>query len=243
MKISICIPMYNEISTAKDTCETLTREMEAFCAESGDTYEVIFSDDGSKDGCFEAVPVDLPLSHGEVIRIRSEVNYGKGAAVRLAALASTGDIVMYTDCDLAYGTEIIPAAIHEMKTSNYGMLAGSRAIHPEGYEGYTFIRKVTSKTYLAVLTLFAGFKLSDSQCGFKLFRGDLAKRIFSLAETNGWAFDFELFMLAKREGAKMGEFPVKIVNHRESRISVLRDSVKMLRELMRIKKRISSLDK
>lgn len=235
--------MYNEISTVADTCDTLTREMESFCAESGDSYEIIFSDDGSKDGCFDAVKCDLPLSYGEVVKIRSDVNMGKGAAVRHAALASTGDVVMYTDCDLAYGTAVIPEAVKEMKTSGWGMLAGSRAIHPEGYEGYTFIRKVTSKTYLAVLTLFAGFKLSDSQCGFKLFNGELARRIFALAETNGWAFDFELFLLARRENASIGEFPVKIVNHRESRISVLRDSVKMLRELMRIKKRVASLDK
>ena len=235
--------MYNEITTAADTSETLTREMEAFCAESGDTYEVIFSDDGSNDGCIDAVRDDLPLIHGEIVKVRSDINMGKGAAVRRAVLASTGDIVMYTDCDLAYGTAIIPEAATVMKKNGYELLAGSRAIHPEGYEGYTFIRKLTSKAYLTVLTLFAGFKLSDSQCGFKLFRGDFARRIFSLAETNGWAFDFELFMLAKRENAKIGEYPVKVVNHRESRISVLRDSVKMLRELRRIKKRVASLDK
>ena len=234
MKISICIPMYNEITTAADTSEALTREMEAFCAESGDTYEIIFSDDGSKDGCIDAVRGDLTLDHGEIVKVKSDVNMGKGAAVRRAALASTGDIVMYTDCDLAYGTAIIPEAVKYMRENGFDLLAGSRAIHPEGYEGYTFIRKLTSKTYLAVLTLFAGFKL---------FEGKLARRIFSLAETNGWAFDFELFMLANREAARIGDFPVKVVNHRESRISVLRDSIKMLRELRRIKKRVASLDK
>ncbi len=243
MKITVCIPMYNEISTAADTSEQLIHALEGFCEKSGDTYELIFSDDGSVDGCIDAVRCDIPTPHGEVRKVRGEVNMGKGAAVRRAALASAGDIVMYTDCDLAYGTDVIGEAVEVMRCESCDIVAGSRAIHPEGYAGYTFIRRLASKVYMKVLTTFAGFRLSDSQCGFKVFRGELARRIFSLAETNGWAFDFELFLLAKREGAVVRELPVKIINHRESRISVLRDSVRMLREIARIKKRVAKLDK
>ena len=243
LKISVCIPMYNEISTAGDTSEQLIAALEGFCERSGDTYELIFSDDGSVDGCLDAVRCDIPTPNGKVCRVRGEVNMGKGAAVRRAVLSATGDIVMYTDCDLAYGTDVIGEAAEIMKKEDCDIVAGSRAIHPEGYEGYTFIRRLASKVYVKVLTAFAGFSLSDSQCGFKVFRGELAKKIFSLAETNGWAFDFELFLLAKREGAKVREMPVKIINHRESRISVIRDSFRMLREISRIKKRVATLDK
>ena len=235
--------MYNEISTVADTSEQLINALESFCKETDDTYELIFSDDGSADGCADAVRLDLPTPNGEVRIVKGEVNMGKGAAVRRAVLASTGDIVMYTDCDLAYGTAVIGEAVEVMKKENCDIVAGSRAIHPEGYAGYTFIRRLASKIYVKVLTTFAGFRLSDSQCGFKVFSGSLAKKIFSLAETNGWAFDFELFLLAKREGAKVRELPVKIINHRESRISVIRDSVRMLREIARIKKRVKKLDK
>jgi len=243
MKITVCIPMYNEISTAANTSEQLIAALEDYCAKSGDTYEIIFSDDGSSDGCADAVRRDIPTPCGEVRIVKGEVNMGKGAAVRRAVLASTGDVVMYTDCDLAYGCKVIGEAVEVMKQESCDIVAGSRAIHPEGYAGYTFIRKLASKIYVKVLTTFAGFRLSDSQCGFKVFRGELAAKIFPLAETNGWAFDFELFLLAKREGAVVRELPVKIINHRESRISVLRDSVRMLREIARIKKRVASLDK
>lgn len=243
MKITVCIPMYNEISTAADTSAQLIEALEDFCGKSGDTYELIFSDDGSVDGCADAVRQDIPTPNGSVRIVKGEVNMGKGAAVRRAALASTGDVVMYTDCDLAYGTAVIGEAVDLMKREDCDIVAGSRAIHPEGYAGYTFIRKLASKVYVKVLTTFAGFRLSDSQCGFKVFRGELARKIFALAETNGWAFDFELFLLAKREGAKVRELPVKIINHRESRISVLRDSVRMLREIARIKKRVSAIGK
>lgn len=243
MKISVLIPMYNEITTAADTSRQLIESLESFCEKSGDSYEIIFSDDGSSDGCRDAVRRDIPTPHGEVRVVVSEENHGKGSAVRRAALASSGDIVLYTDCDLAYGTDVIGEAVELMRRENCDIVAGSRAIHPDGYAGYTFIRRLASKVYVLVLTTFAGFRLSDSQCGLKAFRGPLAKRIFSLAETDGWAFDFELFLLAKREGARVCELPVKVINHRESRISVLSDSVRMLRELSRIKKRVAALDK
>ncbi len=241
MKFSLCIPMYNEIAIAAGTSKALCESLEAYCEKSGHTYELIFSDDGSKDGCINAVDSKVPLKHGEIIKVRSDVNMGKGAAVRRGALSSSGDVFIYTDCDLAYGTDVVGKAVDIMERGECDLLAGSRAIHPEGYEGYTFIRRFASKTYVFILTAFAGFKLSDSQCGFKAFKGDLAKRIFSLAETNGWAFDFELFMLARRENAKISEIPVKIINHRDSHIRIFSDSIKMVLEIRRIKKRVRAL--
>ena len=113
-----------------------------------------------------------------------------------------------------------------------------RSDDPSGYDGYTFVRKVASKAYLKVLAVYAGFKLSDSQSGFKFFEGNLARKIFGLCETDGWSFDFEILMLAKKEGAVMEEYPVRVVNHRESKIRVFSDSIKMLKELRNIKKRL-----
>ncbi len=245
MKISICIPMYNETSTVESTAAALACEMEPFCARTGDTYQIIFADDGSVDGTIMHVPTaeSLGCRYGEIIPMKHETNTGKGATVRRAALAADGDVIMYTDCDLAYGTSPITQGIEIMRRGDVQMLVGSRAIHPEGYNGYTPLRRFASKMYLKMLALFAGFKMSDSQCGLKFFTKDLAHKIFSLAETNGWAFDFELFLLAKRESAKISELPVCIVNHRLSRISVFRDSPKMLAEICRIKKRVSALDK
>ena len=235
--------MYNEISTAENTARELTRAAEAICEErDGTEYELIFSDDGSLDGCAEAVPDVIDgARHGTIKKVGSSRNMGKGAAIRRAVAASTGDIVLYTDCDLAYGTDVIGEALDAMTKSGVDVLVGSRAIHPRGYEGYSFLRRLASKVYLKILTVFAGFRLSDSQCGFKLFRGEAARRIFSLCETNGWAFDFEALMIAKKMGLAFGEHPVMIVNHRESRIRVFSDSFKMLREIFRIKKRVRGL--
>ena len=100
MKFSLCIPMYNELSIIKETAQTLSDYMSA----NFDDYEIIFSNDGSKDGCDKAVEeMNLP----SVRVVGYEQNRGKGYAVRVAMLAAEGDIVMFTDADLAYGTDVI----------------------------------------------------------------------------------------------------------------------------------------
>ena len=100
------------------------------------------------------------------------------------------------------------------------------------------MRKIASKTYIRFLCLMGGFRLSDSQCGCKAFTQRAAKEIFSRCETDGFAFDFEALMWADQLGYRIKELPVRIINHRESKIRLMRDSMKMLGDLRRIKKRV-----
>lgn len=240
--ISVLIPMYNEGEIAAETARTLWRAMDAYRKTYGWSFEIVFSDDGSLDDCADQVRAVAEDEHLDGVRvIRYEDNRGKGSAVREAVLASNGDIVLYTDCDLAYGTNVIGEAVSRF-TDGVDAVVGSRRISKDGYEGYTFVRKIASEAYLTVLRLWAGFKGSDSQCGFKAFRGDVARKIFSCCKTNGFAFDFEVIMLLEKMGANIKEMPVRIENHRASTVHVLRDSVKMLRELSRIKKRVKKVD-
>ena len=145
--------MYNEISTVAATAAELVRVMDRYCGGTGDSYELIFSDDGSADGTYEAIPTAEAVGarYGTIVPIRTSANYGKGSAVRRGAIASTGDVVMYTDCDLAYGTDSIIDAVNVMKKDGCDMLAGSRAIHPDGYKNYTKLRKFASKVYIKTL--------------------------------------------------------------------------------------------
>ena len=246
MKITVCIPMYNESAIVADCVRTLHAACASFARDGGDEYEIIFCDDGSVDDCAALAKSEADAqsdANGAVsVRVIGYAdNRGKGSAVRTAFAASTGDIVMYTDCDLAYGTDVIGDAVEKLKASGDDILIGSRNVSADGYEGYTLFRRLASKTYIAVLGLFAGFRLSDSQCGFKLFRGDVGRRIFALCETDGFAFDQEALMIATKMKLKIGEYPVKIVNHRESKVRVLRDTFRMLGDLRRIKKRVKKL--
>ena len=217
--------MYNELSIIKETAQTLSDYMSS----NFDDYEIIFSNDGSKDGCDKAVEeMNLPC----VRVVGYEQNRGKGYAVRVAMLAAEGDIIMFTDADLAYGTDVIKR-VYETFLANPDahMVIGSRNLAKDGYEGYTAIRKLASKVYIKVLSIVGGFKLSDSQCGCKAFTGKAAKEIFSRC-------DFECILWAVKFGMKIVEMPVKIINHRESKVNILRDSFKMIRDILKMKKRI-----
>ncbi len=232
MKFSLIVPMYNELSIIEDTA----RELSAYMEKNFEDYEILFSNDGSRDGCDRAVEA-LNLPNVRVVGY--EVNRGKGCAVRTGVLESTGDIVMFTDADLAYGTDVIMRVYKEF-TENPGtdMVIGSRNKSKDGYEGYTFIRKLASKIYIKVLCIAGGFKLSDSQCGCKAFTGEAAHKIFPRCEVDRFAFDFECILWALKYGMTIREMPVKIINHRESKVNVIRDSIKMLRDLSKMKKRI-----
>lgn len=236
MRISLCVPMYNESSIIEQTARTLYGYMsENF----GDDFEIIFADDGSRDGSADIVKnLDLP----NVLVVGYEKNQGKGCAVRHGVLASNGDIVIFTDADLAYSVEVIKEAVEIMDRGEYSVLVASRAKHKEGYEGYTLIRKIASKTYIKVLNLFGGIKISDAQCGFKAFVGEKGRRIFSLCKTNNFAFDLEVILIAQKMKLKIYELPAKIINHRESKVNVIKDAFKMMKEIAKIKKNISKMD-
>ena len=232
MKFSLCIPMYNESSIIEDTARQLSAYMQA----NFDDYEIIFSNDGSKDGCDKLVEA-LHLPRVKVVGY--EQNRGKGYAVRTAMLAAKGDYVMFTDADLAYGTDVIGRVRDAfLAHPEADMVIGSRNLSKDGYEGYTPIRKLASKTYIKVLCLAGGFKLSDSQCGCKAFTGDAVKKIFTRCEVDRFAFDFEVILWAVKYGMTIHEIPVKIINHRESSVNLVRDTLKMLRDLSKMKRRI-----
>ena len=236
MKFSLCIPMYNEISIIRDTARTLSDYMQR----NFEDYEIIFSNDGSRDGCDKAVE-EMNLPHVSVIGYPD--NRGKGYAVRKAMLAAKGDIVMFTDADLAYGTDVIKRVYDTfVQNPDADMVIGSRNLSKDGYEGYTAIRKIASKVYIKVLCIVGGFKLSDSQCGCKAFRADAVKKIFPKCEVDRFAFDFECILWAVKYGMKIVEMPVKIINHRESTIHMFKDTLKMLKDLMSMRKRIKKAE-
>ena len=230
MKFTLCIPMYNE----KSIIEASARTLSAYLFDNFSDYELLFVDDGSTDGSADAVRA-LNLPNTRIISYTP--NRGKGFAVRTAMLEAAGEIAMFIDADLAYGTGVVRRAYDFMlKQPDIDILIGSRAIHHDGYKGYTFVRRVASKLYIKILCVAGGFHLSDSQCGCKAFRKNARREVFSRCKTDGFAFDFEVLMWAKKLGYSVSEMPVQVVNHKDSKISAVRDTFSMMREFIRIKK-------
>ena len=236
MKISVVIPVYNEEKILTETKD----ELYSFCKlKFTEGFEIIFSDDGSHDG---SRTIMNSFTEKEIKVVGDGTNRGKGYAVRNGILNADGDIIIFTDCDLAYGVQILGDFADKMKQcEEYGVIVGSRAIHPEGYAGYSLMRRLLSHGYMRFLSLVGGMKRSDSQSGIKGFRRDAAKRIFPLCESNRFAFDFEVLMLAEKMKIGICEYPVKIINNRPSSMSFMRDSIKMIRDVLRIKKRVKKI--
>lgn len=224
--------MYNELINAPKTAVVLSRYLES---KLGDDFEILFSDDGSTDGCAEAVKaLGLPC----VRVVRYAVNKGKGSAVREGVLKSNGDVIVFTDSDLAYGEKAVYDIYRILVKSGSNAVIGSRNIRPDGYEGYTAARRLMSKLYIRLISLFAGFRYTDSQCGIKAFTAESAKTVFSYCTVNGFAFDLEVLILADKLGMIIKEFPVKIINHTQSqsKVNPIKDALKMLRDVSRIKR-------
>ena len=237
MKITLLIPMYNEEKIVKDTLAEVTAYMKETFSED---YEILFVNDGSVDSCAALVS---ECSDPSVRLVSYEQNRGKGHAIRTGVEAACGDVIFFTDCDLAYGCDVI-REFYDVLAAEGGpdVAVGSRPKHPEGYAGYTFLRRLVSRAYLLVLRLFGGLKLSDSQCGCKGFRKETAKRIFSHCEIDRFAFDFEAILIAQRMGATFREIPVTVKRHGESKVHIVKDTIRMLRDLRTMKKRIKSLN-
>ncbi len=232
MKFSLIVPMYNEAAIIRNTASTISSYMSSHF----DDYEILFSNDGSTDGC-DRIVEELNLPHVRVVGY--PVNRGKGCAVRTAVLESKGEIVMFTDADLAYGTDVIGRVFETFAAHpEADLVIGSRNLEKDGYAEYTPLRRIASKVYIRVLCITGGFRLSDSQCGCKAFRGAAAKKIFSRCEVDGFAFDFEAILWSQKFGMKIREMPVKVINHRASKVRVLRDTFRMLRDLRKMRKRI-----
>ena len=234
MKLSVCIPMYNERAVIADTAKQLADALDARFA--GD-YELIFSDDGSTDGSADCVrALELPC----VRVVGYPENRGKGCAVRTAMLAANGEIALFTDADLAYGTDVIVQAVELFSEHpERAVIVGSRNLEKDGYIGYTFWRRVASKAYIRVLCMVGGLKLSDSQCGFKAFRKDAAQAIFSRCRTNGFAFDLEAILWAQALDFKVSEMPVRVLVHRDSKIRLVRDAFRMFRNVIGIRRDVA----
>lgn len=239
MKISVIIPMYNEKKIVLDTIKTLDQALENDFGKG--QYEMIFSNDGSVDGCDE-IALSMVADYPALKVIGDKTNHGKGYAVRQGMLCASGDFVLFTDCDLAYGTDVIKKFYDKFVESKTDIVVGSRRIDKSGYEGYTLKRKIMSEAYIKVINIASGYKGTDSQCGIKGFSNKSAKRIFSKTEIDRFAFDLEALLLAKKMKLVISEVPVKVINHNESKIRPVHDSIEMLSCIRKIKKKIKNVN-
>jgi glycosyltransferase involved in cell wall biosynthesis len=229
---SLVIPAYDE----RNRIEACLRSVAGWIRTrpGGWNWEVILVDDGSSDGTKGAAR-QIAGEIGLTLEIlRHERNRGKGAALRTGVLASSGDPVLLADADLSTPlTEWVKLA---ERLPTHPVAIGSRAIE-EGLvrRKQPLYRRLLGKAGNVLVRLFAVPGIRDTQCGFKLFRGDVARELFGRARVDGFASDMEILYLARRRGYPIAEVPVLWFHSPESKVSLLRDAIPTLWDLLRLR--------
>jgi dolichyl-phosphate beta-glucosyltransferase len=228
--LSIVIPAYNEGSRIERTI----RDIVAYCRSGRRVVEVILVDDGSRD---DTSSVGRLLSHEfpELRLIRLAANQGKGYAVRTGVLNAIGRHILFADADGA--TPI--GEIERLETAlgeGADVSVGSRALPAEGIQVNAKIyRRFIGRTFHHLVERLVDAGVKDTQCGFKLFRSSVAQDLFSRMRINGFSFDVELLLIARRRGYRVAEVPVNWTHQPGSKVRLTSDSVRMAADLFRIR--------
>ena len=235
IELSVVIPAYNEAAIIGDTVARVA----AYLAASGD-HELIVVDDGSRDATASIVQA-CAEEHPHVRLVRNPGNRGKGYAIRNGVLHARGEYVLYTDADLVYPIEGMAPFLAALR-AGADLAIGSRshagtlfALHPRHFS-YIYQRYLVGRAYIAVVNWLLRLGVSDTQCGFKAFRGAVARDIFARLCLDDFAFDVEALYIARQRGYRLVELPVYFLYLGEqSSVELLQDSVRMLRDLWRIR--------
>lgn len=239
VELSIVFPALNEE-------RKIARDVEAagqFLGRNGIGGEVIVVDDGSTDHTADAaesavLPDEVPLTV-----IRHERNHGKGCAVRTGMLRTRGRYAMFADSGLCVpfddglrGLELLKAGVCELAHGSR-LLPGSCVTRRQ-----PLYRRTIGRAFRALAPLLTGTPrtLTDTQCGFKLYRGEVARELFARCTTDGFLFDVEVILRAVRAGLRIQEFPIHWRSDPDTRLRPLRAAPRMLRELIALRRALAS---
>jgi len=226
--LSIIIPAYNEEGRLPNTLP----EVVTFAELQSYPVEVIVVDNASTDRTSEIVK-EIAADHPIVTLLHQPIQ-GKGAAVRKGMLSAHGEYRFICDADLAMPieqiTRFVPPAL-----SNYAIAIASREVTGAKRYNEPWYRHLMGRVFNLVVRALVVPGIQDTQCGFKCFHRDAAEEVFSIQKIDGWAFDVEVLYVAQRRGFRIVEVPIDWYYGEGSRVSPLRDSLNMVREVLRIR--------
>lgn len=230
MRLSVVIPSYNEARRLPSTLIEIVGFLEAHPRWL--PAEILVVDDGSSDGTAEVAEAAALADQITLRCLVHDRNRGKGAAVRTGFAAARGEAILLSDADMA-------TPIEELETLDEtfagGVSIGSRAIDRSRIEQpQPIYRDLMGRTFNLAVQLLAVPGLRDTQCGFKLFGGDLGRNLAAAQRIDGFAFDVELLFLARAWGFEIREVPVRWRHVEESRVQPLAHSADMFADLLRI---------
>ena len=224
--LSIVIPAYNECARIEGTLERVMG-----CVQKrGWDAEVLVVDDGSTDETVTVVQRWMER-HERLHLIKNPGNRGKGYSVRNGLLQAAGDIVMFTDADLSAPMEEAERLFAAIE-SGADVAIGSRWLDKQKQTVHQpLYRRFFGRCFNRVTRVVMGLPFKDTQCGFKAFRRESAQVIFRLQRIERWGFDPEILFIARKLKYRIVEVPVTWGHDERSRMSYLKDGMKMLEEM------------
>jgi dolichyl-phosphate beta-glucosyltransferase len=232
--VSLVVPAYNEEKRLGASLKTIHDWMRA----NFERFEITVVDDGSTDRTADVV-TDFSENAPEVELLSLRQNSGKGYAVRSGMMSAEGDYVIFTDADLSTPIEEVAKALDLMK-QGWDVVIGSRALPESDVQVHqNFLRELMGKTFNRIVRMMSGLPFPDTQCGFKCFTQKAAKDIFSRAVINGFAFDVEALVLAKKFGYRATDMPIRWVNSPASKVRIFSSPLQMLREVWRVRMNVA----
>jgi dolichyl-phosphate beta-glucosyltransferase len=227
MDLSIIIPAFNESRRLGPTLQKVVD----YLGRRGLGYEILVVDDGSTDSTDE---VALAFASQGVRLLRQEVNRGKGAVVRIGVLASQGREVLLLDADLSTPIEDLERL--QPHLSDVDLVLGSRAVEGSDIlQHQPFYREMMGRTFNFIIQVLGVRGLRDTQCGFKLLDGDVARRLFAEIRIESFAYDVELVWLAQRRGYRVVEVGVRWADSPASKVNPLTDSARMFWDVLALR--------
>ncbi len=227
--LSIVIPAYNEEARLPESLRAIT----AFVAQKAYPVEVLIVDNNSTDRT--AAIIAEFAAEFPYIRGLSERTQGKGAAVRAGMLAARGAYRFICDADLSMPIEEVDKFLPP-QLEDFDIAIASREIAGAVRYGEPWYRHLMGRVFNLIVRLFAIPGLQDTQCGFKMFRAEVAEDLFPLQTMNGWSFDVEILYAARERGWRIVEVPIHWYYKANTRISPLRDSLDMFVEVLKIRR-------
>jgi len=227
--LSIILPLYNEEKRLNETFKKIIK----FSKKDKIKFkEFIFVDDGSSDNSYEIVKKFIKenskLKNSRLKLIRLQKNLGKGAALKEGVKASSGKWILTSDIDFSVSLfELKKWEKNNYLKSFYEVYFGSRA-HESSNVNQKFHRKIVGNFLRFLIKFFLNINIRDTQCGFKLYKRAVAKKLFSKIKFLGYEHDIEIVLLLKRNNIKIVVLPVTWKHVSHSKVNLIQDSCKFL---------------
>lgn len=228
MNLSIVIPVFNEEKRIKKSLFEIISYLKN--SKIIKNFEIIIVDDNSSDNTFNIVS----NFDKKIVVLKNKKNYGKGYSIKKGILNAKYDYILFTDADLATPINEIEKMLIEIK--HFDVVIASRNLkNSKIVVKQPFYRQILGNIFPFIVRFILISNIKDTQCGFKLFKGNVAKKIFKLQTRYRFSFDVEILFIAKKKGFKIKEIPVRWIDKKGSKVNLLKDSTKMFIDLFKIK--------